>query len=86
MTVGDLDLQRLSRSSLIDLIGCLRTENFRIQRDLDDVCKTLRLTQERCTELLLKSRGLVLPGWFCVKCGAFNGEAKESRTECRACA
>ena len=29
--------------------------------------------------------GLVLPGWTCPRCGVFNGEAKEKRTECRAC-
>lgn len=35
--------------------------------------------------------GLLLPGWVCgsvkggVRCGAFNGSAKEVLTECRAC-
>lgn len=30
-------------------------------------------------------RGLVLPGWTCSACLGFNGEAREKRTECRAC-
>lgn len=29
--------------------------------------------------------GIVLPGWDCPKCRAFNGEAKEIRLTCRAC-
>lgn len=28
--------------------------------------------------------GILLPGWDC-KCGAFNGCAREQRTECRSC-
>ena len=27
----------------------------------------------------------ILPGWFCPRCEIFNGEAKETRTECRVC-
>ncbi len=30
--------------------------------------------------------GLVLPGWCCPQCKVFNGEAKEERVDCRACA
>jgi len=30
-------------------------------------------------------RSLVLPGWHCERCGAFNGAHKELRTECRSC-
>lgn len=29
--------------------------------------------------------GLVLPGWDCPRCGAFNGEALTVRFSCRAC-
>lgn len=28
---------------------------------------------------------LALPGWFCVRCRIFNGEAKERLTSCRCC-
>lgn len=27
----------------------------------------------------------ILPGWTCNKCGVFNGEAKETRLNCRSC-
>ena len=27
----------------------------------------------------------ILPGWFCLRCDVFNGEAKEARAECRVC-
>jgi hypothetical protein len=30
-------------------------------------------------------RSLVLPGWSCTKCGAFNSAARELRTDCRSC-
>jgi hypothetical protein len=33
----------------------------------------------------LARRGIVLPGWDCKICGAFNGSAKETLTECRCC-
>lgn len=29
--------------------------------------------------------GLLLPGWSCAYCRAFNGSAKEARVQCRAC-
>jgi hypothetical protein len=29
--------------------------------------------------------GLLLPGWFCPSCRAFNGAAKEHLTYCRCC-
>lgn len=28
---------------------------------------------------------MILPGWSCGACGAFNGEAKERRSTCRVC-
>lgn len=31
------------------------------------------------------SEGILLPGWSCTSCGAFNGSAKEHRTTCRIC-
>jgi rubrerythrin len=31
------------------------------------------------------TEGIVLAGWDCRRCGAFNGEGKESRTVCRCC-
>ncbi len=31
------------------------------------------------------AEGLVLPGWDCPQCRAFNGDAKEHLTACRAC-
>jgi len=33
----------------------------------------------------LRDSGLCLPGWNCAHCLSFNGEAKEPRSECRAC-
>lgn len=30
-------------------------------------------------------RESILPGWTCPKCGVFNGEAKETRLDCRSC-
>jgi hypothetical protein len=32
-----------------------------------------------------RTTGLLLPGWFCQSCRAFNGAAKETLTHCRAC-
>lgn len=32
-----------------------------------------------------REEGLVLPGWTCHACRAFNGSARENLTHCRAC-
>ena len=33
----------------------------------------------------MSEQGIVLPGWSCEWCHAFNGEAKDPRIFCRAC-
>jgi hypothetical protein len=56
---------------------------------LQQTRENLTATQKRCTELLEENRTLkacaIFPGWECAVCCAFNGEAKETRTHCRAC-
>jgi hypothetical protein len=52
--------------------------------------ENLTSVQARCTELLLECRalrakGIVLPGFDCVRCGAFTGTAKEEHIACRCC-
>lgn len=58
-------------------------------RDYRALLANLTSTQARCTTLLDELRayrrtGICLPGVWC-SCGAFNGFAREQRTECRCC-
>lgn len=67
----------------------IRYEIERLKRQIAQLEDNLTHTQNRCTELLEDNRrlrrGIVLPGWHCPSCKAFNGEAKEVLIHCRAC-
>ncbi|HYX19583.1 MAG TPA: hypothetical protein VFA98_01915 [Thermoanaerobaculia bacterium] len=61
----------------------------RLMKERDAIYDNLRSVQDRCTELLGENRklraGIVLAGWSCASCKAFNGEEKAPRLECRCC-
>lgn len=63
----------------------------RLSAQLRDREEANRILVERLLELqrsmltLAADRGLVLPGWFCPVCRAFNGEAMGPMLKCRAC-
>lgn len=47
----------------------------------------LDAAQRQCVSLLeeLRASGICLPGWWCIYCRCFNGEAREKQSTCRAC-
>lgn len=79
----------------------LDSENTHLRELLRKTMNELKATndhvsvvQSRCTELLLENRtlkqrikehGIMLKGWNCEACKAFNGEEKEKLGFCRSC-
>ena len=65
---------------------CKRTGREELIVRIHELCAELEETRAELAFLMESyRRGLVLPGWFCSGCHAFNGEVKAKREVCRAC-
>lgn len=62
----------------------LMLENQALRADLRNRDANIRDLSAQLTSFRNAAAPL-LPGWDCKGCGTFNGEAKEKRSECRAC-
>lgn len=72
--------------------GCSHPENSVEDIDADytmfrwcGLCGSLHMPTEGGGHAWRAPSGLVLPGWTCASCSAFNGGAKEELGECRCC-
>jgi hypothetical protein len=67
----------------------VETDPVRLRAKLIQVaavaCKWVQVLDMRKTRVEARTEGIHLPGGWCQACGGFNGSAKETRVDCRAC-